>query len=308
MKDFSDLNNRLQLTDLKLVTQRNGVSVYQGYSLQQKVFVKITKNKVVNERYCEVLEALTKFLLTPNVLDKFEWNNSSVIIMSAIEGTQADQILQHCTQAQKESLFYDLGVAIGRLHQEIPHAHLLNMKCWKDRDGLSINSVLWSKQLDVMISKWVSRINLLSDDYQDFCHQINELIKYKTVLCNPTKLTLLHCDFVGRNILIDKNNNVSGIIDLEAARIGDPIYDLAKIVWVNMEFNHVDLRSAFLNGWEYQYKQKVPPKNFLYYVGIQCIAAIAWTDINDCANDIDTIFRTSAIRTLKIVLNELKQL
>lgn len=45
---------------------------------------------------------------------------------------------------------------------------------------------------------------------------------------------------------------------------------------------------------------------FLYYVGIQCLAAIAWTDKNHSADGTDPIFRASAIRTLRTVLKELK--
>lgn len=305
MEIFSDLKNMIQTKQLKLVTQRHGATVYQGDSSQGKIFIKITKNKAVNERYFEILEALKNFSLTPTVLDKFEWENSSVIVMTAIEGTQVDTILKHCTQAQKKSLFYDIGLTLGELHYAIPQTHLFNMKFWKDRDGLSRHSVLWSKQLNFMISKWISRIDLLSPDYQDFCHQINELCQYDTTLCDTKELTLIHCDYIGRNILVDNYNRISGVIDFEAARIGDPIYDLAKIVWVNMDFDQLELRNNFLDGWEYSFKQVIPKRKFLYYVGIQCIAAIAWTDTNCSSDGSDPIFRASAIRTLKRVLHEL---
>ena len=308
MKDLSDLKNRIQTTELKLVTQRNGSSVYQGYSPQGEVFIKITENKTANDRYFEILEALTDFPLTPNVLDQFEWKGLSVISMTAIEGMQADQALQNCTQAQKNALFYDIGLTLGGLHHKIPQTDLLNMKFWKDRDGLSTHSVLWNKQLDLMISKWVTRINPLSSDYQEFSCQLDKLRQYDTALFEPAQLTLLHCDYIGRNILVGKDNRISGVIDFEAARIGDPIYDLAKIVWVNMDFSELDLRNAVLAGWESTYKQTVPKRKFLYYVGIQCLAAIAWTDMHCSSDGTDPVFRASAIRTLKMVLNELHAL
>ncbi len=43
MKDLSDLKHRIQAKTLDLVTQRNGVSVYQGQSFQGEVFIKIAK-------------------------------------------------------------------------------------------------------------------------------------------------------------------------------------------------------------------------------------------------------------------------
>ena len=84
MKDLSDLKHRIQAKTLDLVTQRNGVSVYQGQSFQGEVFIKIANNQTANDRYCEILEALKEFPLTPNVLNKFEWEGSSILVMSAI--------------------------------------------------------------------------------------------------------------------------------------------------------------------------------------------------------------------------------
>lgn len=109
MKDLSDLKHRIQAKTLDLVTQRNGVSVYQGQSFQGEVFIKIANNQTANDRYCEILEALKEFPLTPNVLNKFEWEGSSILVMSAIQGTQVDQALKNCTRVQKISLLWNVG-------------------------------------------------------------------------------------------------------------------------------------------------------------------------------------------------------
>lgn len=87
-----------------MVTQRNGSSVYQGHFFQEEVFIKIAKNQAANDRYYEILEALKDFALTPKVLNKFEWDDSSVLVMSSIEGTQVDKIFKNCTRAQQISL------------------------------------------------------------------------------------------------------------------------------------------------------------------------------------------------------------
>lgn len=308
MKDLYDLKHRIHAKTLNLVTQRNGSSVYQGQSSQGKVFIKIANNQTANERYYEILEALKEFPLTPKVFNKFEWGNCSVIVMSALEGTQVDQVLKNCTRAQKVSLLRNTGRALGELHRGISQTRLLNMRFWQDRDGLLTHSMLWSQHLELMISKWMSRINPLLSDHHEFCDQLNELQKYGKAICEPTQLNLLHCDYIGRNILADSENRISGIIDFDAARIGDAVYDLAKIVWVDIDFSDLELRNAFLEGWEYTYKQTVPKMKFLFYVGIQCLAAIAWTDKNPSFDGTNTIFRASAIRTLRIVLTELDAL
>ena len=95
MKDLYDLKHRIQAKTLNLVTQRNGSSVYQGQSSQREVFIKIANIQTANDRYCEILEALKEFPLTPNVLNKFEWEGSSILVMSAIEGRQVDQVLKN---------------------------------------------------------------------------------------------------------------------------------------------------------------------------------------------------------------------
>ena len=124
MKDLSDLKHRIQAKTLNLVTQRNGVSVYQGQSSQGEVFIKIANNQTANDRYCEILDALKEFPLTPNVLNKFEWEGSSILVMSAIEGRQVDQVLKNCTRVQKISLLGNAGRALGELHRAIPQTRL----------------------------------------------------------------------------------------------------------------------------------------------------------------------------------------
>ena len=116
--------NRIQAKTLNLVTQRNGVSVYQGQSSQGEVFIKIANNQTANDRYCEILDALKEFPLTPKVLNKFEWEGSSILVMSAIEGRQVDQVLKNCTRVQKISLLGNAGRALGELHRAIPQTRL----------------------------------------------------------------------------------------------------------------------------------------------------------------------------------------
>ena len=121
MKDLSDLKHRIRAKTLDLVTQRNGASVYQGQSSQGEVFIKIANIQTANDRYCEILEALKEFPLTPNVLNKFEWEGSSILVMSAIKGRQVDQVLKNCTRVQKISLLGNAGRALGELHRALPH-------------------------------------------------------------------------------------------------------------------------------------------------------------------------------------------
>ncbi|MDC5008214.1 aminoglycoside phosphotransferase family protein [Acinetobacter baumannii] len=305
MKDLLALKNKVQAKVLELVTQRGGASVYKAETDQGTVFVKADMSKVAQDRYCEILEALNEFSLAPKVLNKFEWEEYAVIVMSAMEGNQIDFLFKNCSRGDKISLLRNAGLTLGNLHQAIKPTQLLEMKFWQDRDGAILTSNLWSQHLDSMISKWMSRINPAASDYKEFNYQLDELLKYCKNLREPKNLNLLHCDYTGRNILSDNKNNISGVLDFEAARIGDAVYDLAKLVWVDIDFSDIELRTAFLQGWEMTYGEEVPQKEFLCYVGIQCLAAIAWTDKNKPIEGTD-LFRSSAIKTLRTVLNELK--
>lgn len=305
MKNLDGLLNRIQAETLSLVTHRDGATVYKAQTTQGEVFVKAYTRKVDNDRYCEILNELKAFSLGPKLLNKFEWENYSIVVMSALEGQSVNNILKNCSRTEKLLLLKSAGSSLGSFHRAINSCRLLEMNFWKGRDNSSEDPNLWSEHLKLMTSKWMSRIDPSKADYQEFSYELNVLLSYCKDLREPKQLSLLHCDYIGRNLLATSNNKISGVLDFEAARIGDAVYDLAKMVWVDIDFSDLELRNSFLQGWEMTYGEEVPQREFLCYVGIQCLAAIAWTDKNKSMEG-NTMFRSSAIKTLKIVLEELQ--
>ena len=180
------------------------------------------------------------------------------------------------------------------------------MNFWRVRDKIPTDTVSWNEHLRVMVHKWSSRVDTGSADYDQFRAQLAIIVAYSANLREPTQCRLLHCDYIGRNILTNVKNDVSGILDFDAARIGDAAYDLAKIVWANMDFPDVAARQKLLNGWEQAYEERVPEREFLYYVGVQCLAAIAWTDTNPPLSGAAG-FRSAAIRALRAAVSELER-
>lgn len=305
MRNLDGLLSRIQAETLSLVTDREGVTVYKAQTTQGYVFVKMYTRKMEHERYCEILDELRAFSLAPRLLNQFEWENYFVVVMSALEGQPVNNILKNCSRTEKLSLLKEAGASLGRFHRAISSSRLFEMKFWKGRDDSSKDPTLWNEHLKLMTTKWMSRIDPTKADYKEFSYELSELLLYCKDLREPTQFSLLHCDYIGRNLLATSCNEISGVLDYEAARIGDAIYDLAKIVWLDIDFSDLELRNSFIRGWEMTYEEKVPQREFLCYVGIQCLAAIAWTDKNKHM-DGNTIFRTSAIKTLKIVLEELQ--
>lgn len=295
----------VQARELRQVVQRDGASVYETHTPHGRVFVKATTNRVASDRHCEILEALEASSLAPKVLERLDWGDYAVVVLSALAGKRLDHVWKNAGRETRLALAGAAGSALGRLHRAIPPSELLRMECWQERDGISHGSIVWKTHLDAIISKWRSRLNPAAVDYPDYCAKLDQLLQLGDDLRQPLELHLLHCDYIGRNILTDTDNHVSGILDFETARIGDAVYDLAKIVWVDMDFTDEQMRGSFLAGWEAAFGEEVPRREFLYYVGVQCLAAIAWTDKNEPL-DGAAAFRTSAIRTLGTVVEDLQ--
>ncbi len=305
MKNLDGLLKQIRAEKLSLVTDREGATVYKAQTTQEYVFVKMYTRKMEHERYCEILDELRAFSLAPRLLNQFEWENYSIVVMSALEGQSVNDILKNCSRTEKLLLLKSAGSSLGSFHRAINSSRLLKMNFWKGRDNSYEDPTLWSEHLKLMTTKWMSHIDPTKADYKEFSYELSELLLYCKDLREPTQFSLLHCDYIGRNLLATSCNKISGVLDFEAARIGDAVYDLAKMVWVDIDFSDLELRNSFLQGWEMTYREEVPQREFLCYVGIQCLAAIAWTDKNKLM-DGNTIFRASAVKTLKIVLEELQ--
>ncbi|NTX18306.1 aminoglycoside phosphotransferase family protein [Burkholderia cepacia] len=300
MKDLATLKKLVRADSLTPIVERGGTIVYEACARPGTFFVKATTNRAAFDRNCEILEELESISLASKVLDKFNWGDYSVVVLSSISGNRLDHTLKNSKREKNLRLVSSAGFALGRLHHAISPSRLLEMKFWQQRDGVSERAVEWNSHLEEMVSKWTSRLNKASDDYKTYNTHLDQLLQLHVDLREPANLQLLHCDYIGRNILVTENDLVSGILDFEAARIGDAVYDLAKLVWVDIDFSDEELRNSFLFGWEEAYGEQVPRREFLYYVGIQCLAAIAWIDKNKPL-DGAIAFRAAAIQTLRTV-------
>jgi hypothetical protein len=104
MKDLSDLKHRIHGKDVRFsYTEKWGFSLSRAI-LSRRSLYQNSKYQTANDRYCEILEALKEFPLTPKVLNKFEWEGSSILVMSAIEVEKVDQVLKKLYAVQKKFL------------------------------------------------------------------------------------------------------------------------------------------------------------------------------------------------------------
>ncbi|MDF3084685.1 aminoglycoside phosphotransferase family protein [Burkholderia sola] len=305
MKDLSALQKLIRADNLGLVVERDGAFVAEAHTSRGKVFVNATTNRTAFDRHCEILEALEANSFAPKILEKAAWGEYAIVVLSAISGKRLDRVLRNAEQETKLRLATAAGAALAQLHRTITSPRLMRMKFWQQRDERLERPAEWRVHLDGMVAKWLSRLNQTAPGYPEYRVQLDKLRHFGADLRVPSDIRLLHCDYIGRNILVDSDDHVSGILDFEAARIGDAAYDLAKIVWVDMDFSDEVLCHAFLAGWEATYGEPVPRTEFLYYVGVQCLAAIAWTDKNTPLDNANA-FRSTAIQTLCKVVRELQ--
>lgn len=303
---LSALQDHLGASRLTLRVQREGVCVWEAWIGATRAFVKATTHRASHEREAEILRALHGFALAPQVLAQREWGGHCVLVTAALAGEQLDHRMAHAATAHKLPWLRSAGVALGRLHGAIAPAALAEMHFWQVRDGAQ-RYVSWNGLLARMVDKWLSRINPAAADHASFEAPLQALQRACQDVREPRFLRLLHGDYIGRNILVDEAGQVSGILDYEAARVGDPVYDLAKIVWAGADFFDLALRNAFLQGWEAGCGETVPPREFLCYVGVQCLAAIAWTDTH-VPEEGTRAFRAAAVKALHTAMQEIDAL
>jgi hygromycin-B 4-O-kinase len=95
---------------------------------------------------------------------------------------------------------------------------------------------------------WRERLAASPQGDGDFLWGLNLL---KDVIDDSTPISLLHCDFINRNVLV-KEDRISGVLDWGCSRYGDHLYDLAWFeFWAPWHTNLdvVYLRSEVEQRW-----------------------------------------------------------
>lgn len=72
---------------------------------------------------------------------------------------------------------------------------------------------------------------------------------------------------------------ISRLIDFEHVVIGDPIYDLSKIIFNDLDFDtDLELRNEFFNGWKSVTGFDIPEQHLDLYLAIQGVGAVQRVD------------------------------
>lgn len=147
-----------------------------------------------------------------------------IIVSGWLEGEPAMLLLRGGPEAAA------VGQAMGRV--------------WRQLGGVGVSGLglddTWARPMALATAAagWLARVESSLDP--SWAAGIRSLIDMAAVMPRP-RASFVHGDLVPANLLIGNGGNV--LLDLEAARIGDPLADAAWFRWI-VRYHHPDLEPA----------------------------------------------------------------
>ena len=168
-------------------------------------------------RESKVLEIATWHgIRTPRVLEAGTFEDRGFLISELVSGRLMD--------AQAD--FADVGAHLAKIHSVSFGNHGLF-----DADGElhPVPSTLGEEIVtDALNGRAGSRLGP---------ERVLALLALESAQPHPLAPSLVHCDFNPKNILIDEDGRVAGILDWEFAMAGDPLIDLGNFFRFNEDYN-----------------------------------------------------------------------
>lgn len=153
----------------------------------------------------------------------------------------------------------------------------------------------WPQLLTAQVGKWLSRISPETLEILGGSEQMARLLAQARAAPADIR-TILHCDYLFRNLII-RSPEAAVIIDFGTALVGDPRYDLAKLVWCDLDGLGGELSTRFVRSWAERMRLKVPSNLLSLYVCCHSLAAVAWVEKQPSPTPADTSFRKLALET-----------
>ncbi|GBR54704.1 hypothetical protein AA106555_1787 [Neokomagataea thailandica NBRC 106555] len=170
--------------------------------------------------------------------------------------------------------FYCAGALLGRM---VKHSSAAIATSGIPKFLLFEQSKAWDIYLKNKIDGWENnikkmKINIPSqkiDKALNFCRGGVGKFTYQDV-------SLIHGDFTEQNIIWDCDKKDWKIIDFGSALVGDPRFDLGKIIWLNSDFCDEFMWKRFIAGWCSTSSLQVERKSIIFYAAIHALAALDW--------------------------------
>lgn len=183
-------------------------------------------------------------------------DKSVFILLSWIDGIDAEVELSRLTAKEQYALGYNAGKILRKIHQ-IPAP--ANQEGWAER---------FNKKINNKIKKYLScAVKIEKAD------NIIDYINNNRFLLESRKQTFQHGDFHVGNMIVTAQNEV-GIIDFNRYDYGDPWEEFNRIVWCAENSKY--FASGRINGY---FEDNVPDDFFklmALYIGSNTLSSVSW--------------------------------
>lgn len=164
--------------------------------------------------------------MTPRIHDCFEKENRQFVMMDYVPGINAQMLLDQNGRDQGREIYEQLGIYLAR-------------------DVHSIKRVDWEAELPVITK---SAIDV--EDLEFVPSGIKSMVKEVLDISEHGEQTLIHGDYGPHNVML--SNDSMFILDWEWAGWGNPLLDIAWVVWfVHLHYPHMakELSEVFLSAY-----------------------------------------------------------
>lgn len=260
---FCDIPNSTNWNEIDLVNK--GWSSDTKYHIKtndnQQLLLRISDISNFNRKKQEyevmkVIDSCNILMSKPIDFGVCNDNRNVYILLTWIDGIDAEVVLPTLTAKEQYSIGYNVGKALRKLHQ-IPAP--ANIKDWSQR---------FNKKIDRKIKNYrACSINIKKAD------KIIDYINDNRYLLENRTQTFQHGDFHVGNMVVTENNKI-GIIDFDRYDYGDPWEEFNRIVWCAGTSKH--FASGRINGY---FDGEVPEiffKLMALYIGVNILSSVPW--------------------------------
>jgi len=208
----------------KLVSQNNVVTL-----INKKYIVKLTQQSEKYYKYLErILDTSMDMVDFPRIISCKNFGKNFLILYKIIEGRSYPDV-----KRLYSSFWFQAGCALKTIHSlpgdsiKVPNSKLshfsVNNQCSIIKEFLTSKKIHKILTTRILTNAEFSRVNFAISALKDI---------------HPIKMSLLHGDYVHKNLIFDEGRLV-GIIDWENAQFGDPL----------LELGYIYLWDGFMTNW-----------------------------------------------------------
>lgn len=283
------------LTALTHVSTNDSACVFRAEADDGPVAIKVHAETVAWASETEVLALLRGTgAAVPQLRTIERIGPFDAIVMSWLPGRPLLETWGGLSITQRQSALGVAGELLGAVHRAINADALARAHFWRHQSG-RFRSFSWPRSISKQIARWHERIVINEEDRRLGLPARLVAIEEAARRLPPLEVpALLHRDFSLRNIMSIGDQPIA-IVDFASAALGDPVYDLAKLPWLNLAANDIAGRDALLAGWESGAGTRIDRERYAFYTAVQALAAIGWADRRGGNNEFRALARQALL-------------